>query len=74
MAMTYTCDKIPFLYGIKRQVIDELVLFHEHKWLLPKAMQVIKEHEKPKLRALGLEAAVALITLLDLYSIKSVYK
>lgn len=29
--MTYTCDKIPFLYGIKRQVIDELVLFHEHK-------------------------------------------
>lgn len=42
--------------------------------MLLKAMQVIKEHEKPKLPALGLEAAVALITLLDLYSIKSVYK
>lgn len=39
-----------------------------------KAMQVIKEIEKQKLPALGLEAAVSLITRLDLYSIKSVYK
>lgn len=39
-----------------------------------KAMQVIKELEKPKLPALGSEAAASLIMLLDLYSIKSVYK
>lgn len=39
-----------------------------------KAMQVIKELQNRKLPALGSEAAAALITLPDLYSIKSVYK
>lgn len=39
-----------------------------------KTMQVIKELQKQKLPAFGSEAAASLITLPDLYSIKSVYK
>jgi hypothetical protein len=34
----------------------------------------MEECQEPKLPALGSEAAVSLITSLDLYSIKSVYK
>lgn len=42
--------------------------------LAEEVTQVIKGLQKPELPASGWEAAVSLITLLDLYSIKSVYK